>query len=97
MIDGASSTQPMMNGPLVQTSGESDKAEMEATERPWDPGPGPERQSLSRSEDIRPLWIVEKETIEAAIAKCDGNVPRAAAFLGISPSTIYRKRHNWLE
>lgn len=44
---------------------------------------------------IRPLWIVEREIIEAAIAACDGNIPRAAAFLEISPSTIYRKKQAW--
>jgi two-component system, repressor protein LuxO len=44
---------------------------------------------------IRPLWITERETIEAAIAACDGNIPRAAAFLEISPSTIYRKKQAW--
>ena len=51
---------------------------------------------ISESKDsIRPLWIIEKETIENAIDKCDGNVPRAAAMLEISPSTIYRKRQTW--
>lgn len=44
---------------------------------------------------IRPLWQVERDTIEAAIAACDGNVPRAAAALEISASTIYRKRQAW--
>jgi two-component system repressor protein LuxO len=44
---------------------------------------------------IRPLWQVEKETIEEAIAACDGNIPRAAALLEISASTIYRKRLAW--
>ncbi len=44
---------------------------------------------------IRPLWEVEKVAIERAIAACDGNVPRAAAMLEISPSTIYRKRLSW--
>lgn len=44
---------------------------------------------------IRALWIVEREIIEAAIASCDGNIPRAAAFLEISPSTIYRKKQAW--
>lgn len=44
---------------------------------------------------IRPLWLVEKEAIEEAIAACDGNIPRAAALLGISASTIYRKRMAW--
>ena len=45
---------------------------------------------------IRPLWLVEKETIEMAIALCDGNVPKAAALLEVSPSTIYRKRLGWV-
>jgi DNA-binding NtrC family response regulator len=44
---------------------------------------------------VRPLWQVEKETIEEAIAACDGNIPRAAALLEISASTIYRKRMAW--
>lgn len=42
-----------------------------------------------------PLWQVEKEAIEAAIARCGGNIPRAAALLEISPSTIYRKKLGW--
>jgi DNA-binding NtrC family response regulator len=44
---------------------------------------------------IRPLWEVERDAIEAAIDCCEGNVPRAAVALGISPSTIYRKRQAW--
>ncbi|MGL6336989.1 sigma-54-dependent transcriptional regulator [Aeromonas jandaei] len=44
---------------------------------------------------IRPLWLVEKEVIEQAIASCDGNIPKAAALLEISPSTIYRKKQGW--
>ncbi len=44
---------------------------------------------------ILPLWRVEKQAIEAAIAVCDGNIPRAAALLEISASTIYRKRLAW--
>ena len=45
--------------------------------------------------EIKPLWLVEKETIEKTIESCDGNVPKAAALLGISASTIYRKRVAW--
>jgi two-component system, repressor protein LuxO len=44
---------------------------------------------------IRPLWEVEKDTIESAIRLCDGNIPKAATHLGISASTIYRKRMAW--
>jgi two-component system repressor protein LuxO len=46
---------------------------------------------------IRPLWMVEKEIIERAISLCDGNIPKAAAMLEISPSTIYRKKVAWGE
>ena len=44
---------------------------------------------------IRPLADREREIIEDAIALCDGNIPLAAAHLGISNSTIYRKRRAW--
>jgi len=40
----------------------------------------------------RPLIDIQKESIEAAIKFCNGNIPQAAALLQISPSTIYRKR-----
>ncbi len=46
---------------------------------------------------IRPLRDVEREAIEQAIAFYDDNIPRAAAALGVSPSTIYRKRQTWDE
>lgn len=45
--------------------------------------------------DIRPLWMIEKEVIEQAINLCDGNIPKAAHLLQISPSTIYRKKVVW--
>jgi DNA-binding NtrC family response regulator len=47
------------------------------------------------SEVLRPLWVQEREIIERAVALCDGNVPKAAACLEVSPSTIYRKRLAW--
>ncbi|ABZ76084.1 two component, sigma54 specific, transcriptional regulator, Fis family [Shewanella halifaxensis HAW-EB4] len=51
----------------------------------------------AKSDDIVPLWLTEKQTIENAIALCKGNVPKAAALLDISASTIYRKRQTWEE
>lgn len=45
--------------------------------------------------DIRPLWVIEKEAITQAIDVCDGNIPKAAAMLDVSPSTIYRKIQSW--
>ena len=44
---------------------------------------------------VRPLAQVEREAIEQAIALCDGNIPKAAALLDVSPSTIYRKKQQW--
>lgn len=49
----------------------------------------------SDSQGIRPLAIVEREAIERAIEFCEGNIPKAAALLDVSPSTIYRKKQAW--
>lgn len=45
--------------------------------------------------ELGPLWQMEMQCIEHALSVADGNVPRAAAMLQISPSTVYRKRHFW--
>lgn len=44
---------------------------------------------------IKPLWEVEKQAIESAIDQCGGNVPKAAALLEVSASTLYRKLQSW--
>jgi two-component system repressor protein LuxO len=46
---------------------------------------------------IEALWKTEKRTIETAIDFCEGNIPKAAAMLDISPSTIYRKKQSWAD
>ncbi|WP_305461330.1 quorum-sensing sigma-54 dependent transcriptional regulator LuxO [Photobacterium leiognathi] len=46
---------------------------------------------------IEPLWVVEKRAIQWAIDACDGNIPKAAGLLEVSPSTIYRKLQSWQE
>ncbi len=46
-------------------------------------------------EKIEPFGVYEKKIIEAAISRCDGNVPEAAAQLALSPSTLYRKIQAW--
>ncbi len=53
-----------------------------------------ESKELSAAE-IEPLWMTEKMAIERAINACDGNIPRAAGYLDVSPSTIYRKLQAW--
>ena len=70
------------------------------------PAPSVERNQVSAmqpvpaatavgTDNIRPLWRVEREVIENAINHCQGNIPKAAHQLGISPSTIYRKQQSW--
>jgi len=58
------------------------------------PAVSPPRRAAP-AQAVVPLWQVERDAIESAIAFYDGNVPRAAAALEISPSTIYRKRQSW--
>lgn len=52
-------------------------------------------QSIQMDNKIRPLWEVERDAIESAIDLCNGNIPLAAAWLGVSASTIYRKKKAW--
>ncbi len=52
-------------------------------------------ENMNRNSIVKPLWVVEKEVIEEAINLCEGNIPKAAALLEISPSTIYRKKVSW--
>jgi two-component system, repressor protein LuxO len=56
---------------------------------PYDLAPG------APGSPLRPMWRIERDAIEAAIAACGGNVRRAAAFLEIDASTIYRKKQLW--
>ena len=44
---------------------------------------------------IKSLAQVEREAIEEAIQLCNNNIPKAAAMLDVSPSTIYRKIQQW--
>uniref|UniRef100_UPI0022EAB0A4 helix-turn-helix domain-containing protein n=1 Tax=Falsiroseomonas oryzae TaxID=2766473 RepID=UPI0022EAB0A4 len=65
--------------------------------QPPAPQPAPPRSlpGADASRLIRPLAEIEREAIERAVTLCDGNIPKAAAYLGISPSTLYRKRAAW--
>jgi two-component system repressor protein LuxO len=64
--------------------------------RPAADGPAaPAANGAAPASAVRPLWLVEKDAIEQAIDRCDGNIPKAAALLEISPSTIYRKKAGW--
>ncbi|WP_428461958.1 quorum-sensing sigma-54 dependent transcriptional regulator LuxO [Photobacterium kagoshimensis] len=80
----------LRNGVEIASVHESVSPASMATQ-PTVPASGDERQT------IEPLWIVEKRAIEAAIDACNGNIPRAAGLLEVSPSTIYRKLQTWQE
>jgi two-component system repressor protein LuxO len=55
----------------------------------------PRRAETSADNTIKPLWLVEKEAIQAAIEASEGNINRAASLLEVAPSTIYRKMQGW--
>jgi two-component system, repressor protein LuxO len=50
---------------------------------------------LARGPAHGELWQIERDAIEVMISKCGGSIPKAARMLGVSPSTIYRKRDAW--
>jgi DNA-binding NtrC family response regulator len=58
------------------------------------PGPVSLRESLAGLVGT-PLATLEREFIEATIARCEGSIPRAARLLDVNPSTLYRKRETW--
>lgn len=66
------------------------------------PYEGTPRRMMEESEtlsvhDIFPLWLTEKNAINLAIKACEGNIPKAAGYLDVSPSTLYRKLQGWNE
>jgi two-component system repressor protein LuxO len=85
------STREAAHSETGLTQGETAPAAASRSEKLQSASPRPTHSDQS----IRPLWMVERDVIEAAIDQCAGNIPRAAAFLEISPSTIYRKLQNW--
>ncbi|MFC7333621.1 sigma-54-dependent transcriptional regulator [Rhodocista pekingensis] len=77
-------TTPAGGGPETATPG--------TPETPGTPGtPG----APAAEPGIRPLWMTEKEEIQRALAATGNDVPKAAALLEISPSTVYRKIQLW--
>ncbi|MBE0510599.1 MAG: sigma-54-dependent Fis family transcriptional regulator, partial [Gammaproteobacteria bacterium] len=62
--------------------------------KPAHPGSTGQQPPLAHS-GIRPLEEVERAYIEEAIALCGGSVIEAARQLGVSDSTLYRKRARW--
>ena len=63
---------------------------------PQQPAPVEINVNLPTNPDaIERLEIAERRYIENAIAVCGNNLQLAARRLGISASTIYRKKENW--
>ncbi len=86
------------NAPAIQTQPiEPVQPAQEVPAQQTQPTVGVETPSHSLSPyfnadgSIRPMWQVEREAIQNAIAYCDGNVLNAAVMLELSPSTVYRK------
>ncbi len=62
----------------------------------------PESLAADTREGMLPDWLaamtlaeVERHVIESTVTRMRGNVPQAAAHLGVAPSTLYRKRISW--
>lgn len=85
----------MLPAKIVQTAGNRALKGAEVPARLHVPEAAAPMDEGSLSERIVPLWKLEKEATERAIELCGGNIAKAAAYLGISPSTIYRKRVSW--
>ncbi len=81
--DGVEVAPAMLPSDLADADHMSQPARSQADARPILP------------EIIAPYWEQERLIIEAALRAFGGNIPRAAAALEISPSTIYRKRQAW--
>ena len=98
----------MSNGPLIDQADiamalslSNDDAQRLLSQSSSDVVPGADKQitpagsSTLTPQHIRPLADVERAAIEQAIAICGENVVKAAGYLEVSPSTLYRKIQNW--
>ncbi|MCE2570762.1 sigma-54-dependent transcriptional regulator [Motilimonas eburnea] len=100
--DGESVSLEHLPPPLNQATPQK-AAETKPKAAPSQSIPAPREQTSTRVAEaatlldmpVRPLAEVERDTIEHAINLCDGNIPKAAALLAVSPSTIYRKKMVW--
>ena len=61
-----------------------------------EPAPAPDApEPADDASSIEHLAVVERRAIERAIEICKGNVQLASFHLGISASTVYRKKESW--
>ncbi len=90
-LNGNNKVRLTDNPPVNEPEPTNDRVSVESSPKEKDG----DRIGFQLIDDIVPLWLAEKRYIEQVIEKCNGNVPKAAAFLDISASTIYRKRQQW--
>ena len=91
VMNDAPVIEPDMFGLLTAGNDGHHSVEVQASRRR-----SAETRPLDRlAEEIKPLSEVEREAIEHALERCDGDVRKAAVFLDIAPATIYRKRKAW--
>lgn len=72
-------------------------AALSVTPRPAAPVEVPSRPSMALLNSLTGLTLdeIERIAIENAIDQAGGSLPLAARILGVSPSTLYRKRERW--
>jgi two-component system repressor protein LuxO len=92
--DKAAEVQPSTDKNTESALVSEQKIETESIQLPENDVNSP-TLNFTRPDEVLPLWLVEKQAINHAIDKCDGNIPQAAAKLEVSPSTLYRKIQNW--
>ncbi|MGE0211500.1 MAG: sigma-54-dependent transcriptional regulator [Parvibaculaceae bacterium] len=91
--------QNVVRQAVVLHDGDAVRAEMLGIAQPARPHVDDPRERESLAGTVgssgRALGEIERQAIETAIATCGGSIPKAAKVLGVSPSTIYRKREAW--
>lgn len=82
---------PALEGQIVDVSGAcNDAAPTLVRAAPTSSEPTP-----AAAPSLGTLAEIERKTIEDRISIFDGSIPKAAESLGVSPSTIYRKKEAW--
>ncbi len=95
--DAEEVTMPMLPPavlPSTVSGGDPDSIETPAQGQPTFEQAATITQSdsaASEPSEILPLWKMEALHIQSALAASDGSIPKAAALLEVSPSTLYRK------
>jgi DNA-binding NtrC family response regulator len=93
--DAAEVSADMVPAEIVRPAGGAEPAHA--------PGPAPAVEAEPDPEAAlgalvgTPLADVERRFIQKTISACDGSIPKAARLLGVSPSTLYRKRESWAQ